>query len=205
MPNLLDERPENLNALRELVKEWLIRSVDAVRSFSDERGTFARDSVNPERTKTLTTPLRCYFALAVATRHLPQDLTRLSDKLVNVDPDLPLWWRTWPDRYRKYIERHPVTIVNNKFTKTLYETVNSGPSSRNVNNFELCRVAEHVYLRNYLLRFHGRDVLPTLTIEIDTLRDTLERNRSHPLLTYAVAGMAGVAAAARAAAMRSRA
>ena len=32
-----------------------------------------------------------------------------------------------------------------------------------------------------------------------------DRNRSHPLLTYAVAGMAGVAAAARAAAMRSRA
>lgn len=174
MVSLIEESPENLNSLRDLVKEWLIRSVDAVRSFSDETGAVARDSENPERTKTLTTPLRSYFALACASRHLPQDLTSSSQRLVNIERNLPTWWRTWPDSYKRYFKKHPIIFLDDYFEKTTYEEADpSTPLHRKTHNFETARIAEHFFLRQYLERFDKHHDLPALDIDKSKLREAL--------------------------------
>ncbi len=130
--------PEELDALRSSVEDWLGKSQDAVWSFFDaEDGSFYRDSKAVADDKiSLTTTARCYMALAYSSRRLKKGPTTNGASLLKRLSNF------LGDNHLKFKEPN-----GGEF----YETIEG--KDELLNNFELAHLADFSFLTKFAHRF----------------------------------------------------
>ena len=137
-----EKTPEDLNELRVLVNDWLIRSEKAIRSFqrSDEnsKGSFLKSSSSDKNSKlSNTTAARCYMGLVY------------SDKFKSLDGSPP----QWRSSLKSCISNLELTLKNDEVIEKNLTTADTQP----LNNFEIAHITDFLFAHDYCERFYASD------------------------------------------------
>lgn len=141
MDSPFKDSPEDLNALRYSVKDWLQKAQEAVWSFHEDRDhSFLRDSdvdSDGRGKKSLTTTARCCMALAYAERHLGENQNAPGGG--------------WRDEAMQFFAN--AGLEENKEDRTILEPPDSEEKKNLLNNFELAHLSDFFFLDQLNKRF----------------------------------------------------
>jgi hypothetical protein len=140
MATQFHDTPEELDALRTSVKDWLRESVDHLLTFKRIDGSFRRDSEDRDTKPSFTVTARSYTALAYASRHLSgsknlkvcEPLSGLSD-------------------YVNILSENLIVDENDKLCDKSTSLSDNTPSE--LSKFELSHLVDFIYLKLYFGRF----------------------------------------------------